>query len=34
MIRRCLVVLLESNARISGVAKGRGLEQRVMELTV
>jgi ABC-type multidrug transport system ATPase subunit len=33
MIRRVLVVLLEKGARISGVAKGRGLEQRVMELT-
>ena len=33
MIRRVLVVLLEENARISGVSKGRGLEQRVMELT-
>jgi hypothetical protein len=28
-----LGVLLASNARISGVSKGRGLEQRVMELT-
>ncbi len=34
MIRRCLMVLLQSNSRISGVSKGRGLEQRVMELTV
>jgi ABC-type multidrug transport system ATPase subunit len=33
MIRRVLVVLLKSEARISGVSKGRGLEQRVMELT-
>lgn len=33
MIRRVLVVLLEKGARISGVNKGRGLEQRVMELT-
>ena len=33
MIRRCLWVLLQTNARISGVSKGRGLEQRVMELT-
>ena len=33
MIGRCLWVLLNSQARISGVAKGRGLEQRVMELT-
>ncbi|MCS6900832.1 MAG: ABC transporter ATP-binding protein [Myxococcales bacterium] len=33
MIRRVLVVLLEKEARISGVSKGRGLEQRVMELT-
>jgi ABC-type multidrug transport system ATPase subunit len=34
MIRRLLVVLLQANSRISGVTKGRGLEQRVMELTV
>ncbi|MCC6647765.1 MAG: ABC transporter ATP-binding protein [Polyangiaceae bacterium] len=33
MIRRVLVVLLAEGARISGVSKGRGLEQRVMELT-
>jgi ABC-type multidrug transport system ATPase subunit len=33
MIRRVLVVLLAQEARISGVSKGRGLEQRVMELT-
>jgi ABC-2 type transport system ATP-binding protein len=33
MIRRVLVVLLDKGARISGVNKGRGLEQRVMELT-
>jgi len=33
MIRRVLVVLLEKQARISGISKGRGLEQRVMELT-
>ena len=33
MIRRCLGVLLTSEARISGVSKGRGLEQRVMQLT-
>lgn len=33
MIRRVLVVLLAEDARISGVSKGRGLEQRVMELT-
>jgi ABC-type multidrug transport system ATPase subunit len=33
MIRRVLWVLLQNNARISGVSKGRGLEQRVMELT-
>ena len=28
-----LWVLLQNQARISGVTKGRGLEQRVMELT-
>ena len=33
MIRRILFVLLDKGARISGVNKGRGLEQRVMELT-
>jgi ABC-2 type transport system ATP-binding protein len=33
MIRRVLMVLLDKGARISGVNKGRGLEQRVMELT-
>jgi ABC-type multidrug transport system ATPase subunit len=33
MIRRVLLVLLDKQARISGVSKGRGLEQRVMELT-
>jgi ABC-2 type transport system ATP-binding protein len=33
MIHRVLVVLLEKQARISGISKGRGLEQRVMELT-
>jgi ABC-2 type transport system ATP-binding protein len=33
MIRRVLWILLQNNARISGVSKGRGLEQRVMELT-
>jgi ABC-type multidrug transport system ATPase subunit len=34
MIRRVLLVLLDKQARISGVSKGRGLEQRVMELTL
>jgi ABC-type multidrug transport system ATPase subunit len=33
MIRRGTFVLYQHNARISGVNKGRGLEQRVMELT-
>ncbi len=33
MIRRCLGVLLQAQARISGVSKGRSLEQRVMQLT-
>jgi ABC-2 type transport system ATP-binding protein len=33
MIRRGTLALYEHNARISGVSKGRGLEQRVMELT-
>jgi ABC-type multidrug transport system ATPase subunit len=33
MIRRCVAVLYQNNARISAVNKGRGLEQRVMELT-
>ena len=33
MIARVLAVLLAEKARISGVSKGRGLEQRVMELT-
>jgi ABC-2 type transport system ATP-binding protein len=33
MIRRGTYVLYQHNARISGVSKGRGLEQRVMELT-
>jgi ABC-2 type transport system ATP-binding protein len=33
MIARVLPVLLAEKARISGVSKGRGLEQRVMELT-
>jgi ABC-2 type transport system ATP-binding protein len=33
MIGRVLLVLLDKKARISGVSKGRGLEQRVMELT-
>jgi ABC-2 type transport system ATP-binding protein len=33
MIGRVLRVLLDKQARISGVSKGKGLEQRVMELT-
>ena len=33
MIRRGTFVLYKNDARISGVNKGRGLEQRVMELT-
>jgi len=33
VIGAVLWVLLQNQARISGVAKGRGLEQRVMELT-
>jgi ABC-2 type transport system ATP-binding protein len=33
MIRRGTFVLYQGNARISGISKGRGLEQRVMELT-
>jgi ABC-type multidrug transport system ATPase subunit len=33
MIRRGTYVLYQNNARISGISKGRGLEQRVMELT-
>lgn len=33
MIRRVIEVLYQHGARISGVSKGRGLEQRVMELT-
>jgi ABC-type multidrug transport system ATPase subunit len=33
VIGATLGVLLRENARISGVAKGRGLEQRVMEIT-
>jgi ABC-type multidrug transport system ATPase subunit len=33
MIRRGTHVLYQNNARISGISKGRGLEQRVMELT-
>ncbi|MBK8256108.1 MAG: ABC transporter ATP-binding protein [Polyangiaceae bacterium] len=33
MIRRVIYVLYQYNARVSGIAKGRGLEQRVMELT-
>ena len=33
MIRRVTMALYEQNARISSVSKGRGLEQRVMELT-
>ena len=33
VIGAVLWVLLQNQARISGVSKGRGLEQRVMELT-
>ncbi len=33
IIRRGTYVLYQNNARISAIAKGRGLEQRVMELT-
>jgi ABC-2 type transport system ATP-binding protein len=33
MIRRVTYVLYQHQARISGISKGRGLEQRVMELT-
>jgi len=33
IIRRGTFVLYQNNARISGVSKGHGLEQRVMELT-
>ncbi len=33
MIRRVTFVLYQHSARISGISKGRGLEQRVMELT-
>jgi ABC-2 type transport system ATP-binding protein len=33
MIRRGTYVLYQHGARISGIGKGRGLEQRVMELT-
>ena len=33
MIRRATSVLYQHQARISAVNKGRGLEQRVMELT-
>ncbi len=33
VIGEVLAVLLQNGARISGVTKGRGLEQRVMELT-
>ncbi|APR79973.1 ABC transporter, ATP-binding protein [Minicystis rosea] len=33
MIRRGTYILYQNNARISGISKGRGLEQRVMELT-
>ncbi len=33
MIRRGTYVLYQHNARISGINKGRGLEQRVIELT-
>ncbi len=33
MIKRATYVLYQGHARISGISKGRGLEQRVMELT-
>ena len=33
MIRRVVQALYQHDARISAVSKGRGLEQRVMELT-
>jgi ABC-type multidrug transport system ATPase subunit len=33
IIARVLGALLQANSRISGVSKGRGLEERVMELT-
>lgn len=33
MIRQGILILLEKQAKISGISKGRGLEQRVMELT-
>jgi ABC-type multidrug transport system ATPase subunit len=33
IIGQTLSILLQNNVRISGVSKGRGLEQRVMELT-
>ncbi len=33
VIGQCLWILLQSQVRISGVSKGRGLERRVMELT-
>jgi ABC-type multidrug transport system ATPase subunit len=33
LIRRGTYVLYQNEARISGISKGRGLEQRVMELT-
>ncbi len=33
MIRRATYVLYQNQARISGISKGRGLEQRVIELT-
>lgn len=33
MIRRVIFVLYQAGSRISGISKGRGLEQRVMELT-
>jgi ABC-type multidrug transport system ATPase subunit len=33
VIGQTLGILLQNNVRISGVSKGRGLEQRVMELT-
>jgi hypothetical protein len=33
MIRRVLTLLFARNIAVSGVAKGHGLEKRVMELT-
>ena len=33
VIGQTLTIMLQQGVRISGVSKGRGLEQRVMELT-